>query len=123
MRTNKKEKIKNNKKNNKKNFKTLNLILIIVGISTCIFTTVMLIFFYMFQTIPDVLCERFYTVVVGECGVAGAIQVVKTICKHKYSPKDMENENETVDETSGDFDVNIETNDTELSFEGDELDG
>ena len=35
----------------------------------------------------------------------------------------MENENETVDETSDDFDVNIETNDTELSFEGDELDG
>lgn len=94
--------------------KTLNLILLIIGISTAIFTISMIVIFCIFQSIPDTLCERFYTVVVGECGVAGIIQVIKTICKHKYSLKDKNEENDK-NEIS-DFDI-------EINDKGDVLNG
>ena len=103
MKSNKKEKAK---------MKTLNLILLIIGISTAIFTVAMIALFCKYQSIPDTLCERFYTVIVGECGVAGIIQVIKTICKHKYSSKDKSDENEILD------DIDIEINN-----EGDGLNG
>lgn len=109
--------MKNNKKNKKINkkakskMKTLNLILLIIGISTAIFTITMIVLFCIFQSIPDTLCERFYTVVVGECGVAGIIQIIKTICKHKYFVKDENDKSEI-----SDFDI-------EMNDEGDGLNG
>jgi hypothetical protein len=72
----------------------------------------MIALFCIYQSIPDTLCERFYTVVVGECGVAGIIQIIKTICKHKYSLKDTDFDNESIS------DINTETNN-----EGDGLNG
>lgn len=75
-----------------KNKKTLDIVLIIIGVSTFIFTVIMCVFFAMFQQIPDVLCERFYTCVVGELGATGLIQVVKTICKYKYPNLNQEDE-------------------------------
>jgi hypothetical protein len=74
----------------------------------------------MFQSIPDVLCERFYTVVVGECGVAGAIQIVKTICKHKYLSKYKKNKNQINEDSDINFDIDFET---EINNEGDDLVG
>jgi hypothetical protein len=74
----------------------------------------MIVLFCLYQCIPDTLCERFYTVVVGECGVAGIIQIIKTICKHKYSSKD-KNDKDDKNETS-DFDTGI-------NDEGDGLNG
>ena len=80
-------------KNNKnKTLKVLDLTLIIVGISTFIFTAIMIVFFALFQAIPDTLCERFYSVIVGELGVTGVIQVVKTIYKKNTNTYDTEND-------------------------------
>jgi uncharacterized membrane protein len=109
--------MKNNKKEKTK-MKTLNLILLIIGISTAIFTIAMIVLFCIFQSIPDTLCERFYTVIVGECGVAGIIQIIKTICKHKYSQKNKSDEDRENDEFEIEID-NIEINDNE----GDDLVG
>ena len=68
---------------NQKSIKTLTIVLIIVGITTMIFTASMIVLFCKFQSIPDTLCERFFTCVVGELGITGAIQVVKTIVSKK----------------------------------------
>jgi flagellar basal body-associated protein FliL len=112
--------MKKSKKNKK--LKKLDLILIIIGISTVIFTIMMFIFFFMYQSIPDVLCERFYTVIVGELGVAGIIQVIKTICKHKYSKQNTDDKNEIG--TDCDFDIEIDTDfDIEENDKGDDLVG
>lgn len=61
------------------NMRTLTLALLVVGISTWIFTVCMVWMFIKYQMVPDVLVERFYTCVVGELGMMGMIQVVKTI--------------------------------------------
>lgn len=61
------------------NMRTLTLALLVVGISTWIFTVCMVWLFIKYQMVPDVLVERFYTCVVGELGMMGMIQVVKTI--------------------------------------------
>lgn len=87
--------IDNQEELKKNTIKVLDLILIIVGISTFIFTVIMLIFFYLFQSIPDTLCERFFTVIVGELGITGIIKIVKIIFKNKnISEIISENENE-----------------------------
>lgn len=61
------------------NMRTLTLALLVVGISTLLFTICMIWLFVRCQMLPDVLVERFYTCVVGELGMMGMIQVVKTI--------------------------------------------
>lgn len=99
-------KMKNNKN---KTLKVLDLTLIIVGISTFIFTAIMIVFFALFQAIPDTLCERFYSVIVGELGVTGVIQVVKTIYKKNTNTYDTGN------------DCNIEINEEiEIELESEE---
>lgn len=97
------EQINNEENLKKKTIKALDLILIIVGISTFVFTIVMLIFFYLFQAIPDVLCERFFTVIVGELGITGVIKIVKIIFDNK-------NTTEIISENNDDEDNNYELN-------------
>ena len=95
------------KKQNKR--RALDTTLIIVGIATFVFTVVMMIFFVMFQQIPDTLCERFYTCVVGECGIAGVIQVVKTIVSKKQCAcMDSAEDAECIDENISDDINNLE---------------
>lgn len=98
--------MKNN--TNKKSLKVLDLSLIIVGISTFVFTIIMLVFFALFQAIPDTLCERFFTCIVGELGITGLIQVVKTICSN-FKKQNTEN----------DVNLDMETN-TETELESEE---
>lgn len=103
---------------NKKQIKSLDITLILVGVSTLVFTIVMLVYFAIFQCIPDVLCERFFTCVVGECGITGLIQVVKTLCKYKYSNL---NTNEILNEEEFEkcLDENLDENEeTEINNEG-----
>ena len=94
------------KMENKKNIKTLTIILMVVGILAILFTISMVILFYKFQSIPDTLCERFFTCVVGELGIAGVIQVVKTIFKNKTQTQT----DETLD-TSEEMNEEIVSND------------
>lgn len=91
---------------NKKEARTLNVVLLVVGISAFIFTAVMMVFFAIFQQIPDTLCERFYTCVVGECGIAGVIQVVKTIFQNKQSQHINSDADVDVDDTYTSDDIN-----------------
>lgn len=99
---------------NKKGIKTLSIVLIILGVTTILFTASMILLFYKFQSIPDTLCERFFTCVVGELGIAGLIQIAKTICTNIFSKNINPSEEYPSDEYSEEY-----PND-ELS-EGDDL--
>lgn len=57
--------------------KTLDLVLIILAVLFISFTAIMLITFWRYGTIPDVLCTCVYTSLFGECGVCGWIKTAK----------------------------------------------
>lgn len=65
-------------KTRKNKVKTSNIVLIIVGLLTVIFTIVCLWAFFMFQAIPDTLVQMFYSTVVGELLVVGLIRMMKS---------------------------------------------
>lgn len=56
---------------------TMNLILIIVGIATLIFTVIMIRLFIVYEAIPDTLCSCFFGLCGGECSVMGWIKSTK----------------------------------------------
>ena len=58
-------------------------ILILLGITTLIFIIAMIVIFCMYQMVPDVLIERYFTCVVGEGGFLMIIKVVKTVVDKK----------------------------------------
>ena len=92
----------------KKGIKTLTIILMVVGVLTILFTISMVVLFYKFQSIPDTLCERFFTCIVGELGIAGVIQVVKTIFKNKNQTQTNEDTDINEDFISDDHTNNLE---------------
>ena len=92
----------------KKGIKTLTIILMVVGVLTILFTISMVVLFYKFQSIQDTLCERFFTCVVGELGIAGVIQVVKTIFKNKNQTQTNEDTDINEDFISDDHTNNLE---------------
>lgn len=58
--------------------KTMDLILIIVGIAVLIFTVVMIWLYLLTGAIPDTLCTCFFVACTGECGFMGWIKTAKT---------------------------------------------
>ena len=58
--------------------KTMDLILIIVGVSVVIFTLVMIWLYLLTGAIPDTLCTCFFVACTGECGFMGWIKTAKT---------------------------------------------
>ncbi len=68
--------------------KTMDVILIIMGIATLIFTIAMIWIFVKTGAIPDTLCNCFFAFVGGECGVMGWIQTNKK--KYNNTEKDDE---------------------------------
>lgn len=58
--------------------KTMDLILIIVGIAVVIFTIVMIWLYLLTGAIPDTLCTCFFVACTGECGFMGWIKTAKT---------------------------------------------
>ena len=58
--------------------KTMDLILIIVGIAVLIFTIVMIWLYLLTGAIPDTLCTCFFVACTGECGFMGWIKTAKT---------------------------------------------
>lgn len=56
---------------------TMNLILIIVGVSALAFTVCMIWIFLTYAAIPDMLCTCVFTLLGGECGVMGVIKSFK----------------------------------------------
>ncbi len=61
----------------KKGIGTMDLILIFVAATLFIFTTIMIIIFFKWGSIPDTLCTCVFAVLGGECGVMGWIKTNK----------------------------------------------
>lgn len=58
--------------------KTMDLILVLVGISVVVFTIVMIWLYLLTGAIPDTLCTCFFVACTGECGFMGWIKTAKT---------------------------------------------
>ena len=58
--------------------KTMDFILIMVGISVVVFTVVMIWLYLLTGSIPDTLCTCFFVACTGECGFMGWIKTAKT---------------------------------------------
>ena len=77
------------------NLGTINLILIILGISIFAFVLKMVQLFEMYGTVPDTLITCFFAVVGGECGVMGWIRTNKENNKmRKWQLEDQKREAE-----------------------------
>ena len=60
-----------------KDMKTMDKILILIGITTVIFTIVMIYLYLTTGGIPDTLCTCFFVACTGECGFMGMIKSTK----------------------------------------------
>jgi hypothetical protein len=58
--------------------KTMDIILILVGVAVVIFTVVMIWLYLITGAIPDTLCTCFFVACTGECGFMGWIKTAKT---------------------------------------------
>lgn len=73
----------------KKSLKTMDIILVIVGIMVVAFTITMIILYVKTGGIPDTLVGCFFGICGGECGVMGLIKHTKD----KYLKHDMRKDN------------------------------
>ena len=58
--------------------RTMDKILILIGITVLIFTIVMIWLYLITGAIPDTLCTCFFVACTGECGFMGWIKTAKT---------------------------------------------
>lgn len=65
------------KMNKKKGVKTMDVILVIVGVLLISFTITMIVMFVKYGAIPDTLCTCVFAALGGECGVMGWIRTTK----------------------------------------------
>ena len=80
-----------NIQNEKKKVRTLNVVLIILGIAVGIFTVAMIQIYLKTGGIPDTLCGWFYGAATGEFGVMGWIRTTKDRDKKRqYELEDRE---------------------------------
>jgi hypothetical protein len=63
--------------------KTMDIILIIVGIAILIFTVVMIWLYLVTGGIPDTLVTCFFAACTGECGFMGWIKTAKTRARER----------------------------------------
>ena len=81
-------KMKNKKK---KRVKTMDVILVIVGVLLISFTITMIVMFIRYGAIPDTLCTCVFAALGGECGVMGWIRTTKDRQRdRKYEIEDRE---------------------------------
>lgn len=71
--------------------KTMDVILMIVGISVFIFTAIMVWLYFTTGGIPDTLCTCFFVACTGECGFMGWIKTAKT----RYQEREWEEKDRT----------------------------
>lgn len=70
--------------------KTMNTILVLIGITTLIFTLIMIWIYLITGGIPDTLCTCFFVACTGECGFMGWIKSAKV----RYQEHEWQLENE-----------------------------
>ena len=80
-------------------FGTMNLILVMVGVVFAVFTTVMIVLFCLYGSVPDTLVTCVFGVLGGECGVMGWIKTSKERNRErKWEVEDRKSEKESYDE-------------------------
>lgn len=72
--------------------KTMDLILIIVGIMLIAFTVTMIVTFWRMGMVPDTLITCFYGALAGECGIMGWIKTAKVRHEDRKWFKEDQNE-------------------------------
>ena len=72
------------------NRKTMDKILILIGVSVLIFTLAMIWLYLITGAIPDTLCTCFFVACTGECGFMGWIKTAKT----RYEEREWQLEDE-----------------------------
>lgn len=78
--------------------KTMDLILIIVGISVLIFTIAMVWLYLLTGGIPDTLCTCFFVACTGECGFMGWIKTAKTrFQEHEWDLEERDHQEELIE--------------------------
>lgn len=76
----------------KEKIKTMDLILIIVGIILIAFTVEMIIVFIKYNSVPDTLITCVFSALAGECGIMGWIKTTKEKNKEReWEVKDRKN--------------------------------
>ena len=70
--------------------KTMDIILIIIGLTTLLFTLTMIWIYLLTGGIPDTLCTCFFVACTGECGFMGWIKAAKV----RYQEHEWQLENE-----------------------------
>lgn len=64
-------------KHKKKRISAMDLILVVIFITTIIFIATMIWLFIIHEAIPDTLCTCYFATIGGECGVMGWIKTTK----------------------------------------------
>lgn len=82
----------------KKKYKTMDVILIVVGILLIAFTLKMIHVFEATGAIPDTLCTCVFAALSGECGIMGWIKVTKD----KYTDREWQKEDKEREEKEND---------------------
>lgn len=78
--------------------KTMDFILIIVGISILIFTIAMVWLYLLTGGIPDTLCTCFFVACTGECGFMGWIKTAKTrFQEHEWDLEERDHQEELIE--------------------------
>ena len=78
--------------------KTMDFILIIVGISILIFTIAMIWIYLLTGGIPDTLCTCFFVACTGECGFMGWIKTAKTrYQEHEWEEEKQKHQEELIE--------------------------
>lgn len=68
--------------------RTMDFILVLVGISVLIFTITMILIYLYTGGIPDTLCTCFFVACTGECGFMGWIKTAKTRAQDRIWQKE-----------------------------------
>lgn len=70
--------------------KTMDFILVLIGITVLIFTVTMIWIYLMTGGIPDTLCTCFFVACTGECGFMGWIKTAKVRQQEQEKFKEMQ---------------------------------
>lgn len=87
----------------KKEFGTMNLVLVLVGISLVVFTGAMIWLFREYGSIPDTLVTCVFATLGGECGIMGWIKTTKTRYEDRKWQKEDEAEMKKEDHPENDL--------------------
>lgn len=89
------------KRSSKKEVGTMNVILVIVGVTLILFTLAMIFVFSRYGAIPDTLVTCVFAVCGGECGVMGWIKTTKERYRDRqYELEDREHEEKKLEDGS-----------------------